>query len=112
MSSQLNTQRLKECREKAGLSKRETSKRINVSQPAYVRYENGTRSPSIQVITSMASVLNTSVAYLVGESDQNEPDFIYVNKDSSPELFSIIESCQSYDDNKLKLLKEFCDSLL
>ena len=111
MDAQLNLQRLTECREKAGLSKRETAKRINVSQPAYVRYENGTRIPSIQVITAIANVLNTSVAYLTGESNLDAPDLILINKNTSPTLFEIVESCKDYDKDKLKQLKKYIDSL-
>lgn len=111
MSVQVDLERLKECREAVGLSKRETSKRIRVSQPAYVRYEGGTRTPSIQVLTSIASVFNTSVSYLTGESDLKDPDFVMIDKNTSPELFAIFESCKNYDENQLKRLLDFCKKL-
>ena len=111
MEMHLNLKRLTECREKAGLSKRETAKRIDVSQPSYVRYENGTRIPSIQVVTAIANVLNTSVAYLTGQTDLNTPDFILISKDASPALFSLIESCKDYDEDQLKEIKNYIDSL-
>lgn len=111
MDIQLNLKRLTECREKAGLSKRETAKRINVSQPAYVRYENGTRIPSIQVVTAIANALNTSVAYLTDQTDLDTPDFILIDKDTSPMLFSLVEACKDYDEDKLKQLKQYIDTL-
>ena len=40
-----------------GITKQEAAKRMNMSQPAYLRYESGTRTPSIHVINSMANVL-------------------------------------------------------
>ena len=36
MSTSLNTQRLKECRERIGVSKMEVAKRSGLSQPAYI----------------------------------------------------------------------------
>ena len=112
MDYQLNVNRLRNCREAAGLSKRETAKRVGVSQPAYLRYEDGSRTPSIQVITAIARVLNTSVDYLTGKTNELSPDFIYTDKNTSPTLFSIIESCKDFDEDKLTLLKKYCDSLI
>ena len=53
----LDKERLKECRLKLGITKQEAAKRIQISQPAYLRYEAGSRNPSIQIISKMAEVL-------------------------------------------------------
>ena len=37
----LDIKRLKECRLKLGITKQEAAKRIQISQPAYLRYEAG-----------------------------------------------------------------------
>ena len=37
----LDKERLKECRLKLGITKQEAAKRIQISQPAYLRYEAG-----------------------------------------------------------------------
>ena len=50
MEITLNKERLIECRSKLGITKMEAAKRMNLSQPAYVRYENGNRTPSIQTL--------------------------------------------------------------
>ena len=52
----LEKERLKECRLKLGITKQEAAKRIQISQPAYLRYEAGSRNPSIQIISKMAEV--------------------------------------------------------
>ena len=52
----LDKERLKECRLKLGITKQEAAKRIQISQPAYLRYEAGSRNPSIQIISKMAEV--------------------------------------------------------
>ena len=38
----LNCERLIQCRKKMGITKQEAAKRMNMSQPAYLRYESGT----------------------------------------------------------------------
>lgn len=52
----LDKERLKECRLKLGITKQEAAKRVQISQPAYLRYEAGSRNPSIQTIAKMAEV--------------------------------------------------------
>lgn len=54
----LDKERLKECRLKLGITKQEAAKRIQISQPAYLRYEAGSRNPSIQIISKMAEVFS------------------------------------------------------
>lgn len=62
-------ERLKTAREKAGLSQDEVAKKIGVSQAAYSYYESGLKTPLLPVATRLASVLHTSLDYLVGNSD-------------------------------------------
>ena len=50
----LDKDRLKEYRLKLGITKQEAAKRMQISQPAYLRYEAGSRNPSIQLISKMA----------------------------------------------------------
>ena len=57
MNLTINTDRLIECRIKKGITKMEAAKRMNLSQPAYLRYENGDRIPSIQTLTVEAAPL-------------------------------------------------------
>ena len=49
----LDRKRLIKCREKLGITKQEAAKRMQMSQPAYLRYESGERTPSIHVIQVM-----------------------------------------------------------
>lgn len=57
----IDIERLKECRLKLGITKQEAAKRIQISQPAYLRYEAGTRQPSVQTIEKNSrSVFNIS----------------------------------------------------
>ena len=100
----LKKERLAECREKKGLSKREASKRMNMSQPAYLRYESGERQPSIHVVKTMAEVLSTSVDYLLGLSDDNRQDSYYIKESDDPELFEIVQNYKTNDRTRERLI--------
>ena len=108
---ELYINRLKECREKIGISKQEAARRIGISQPAYLRYESGDRKPSLQTTKEIARVLNTSVDYLVGNSDDNTPTLIEISKDDNSELFRIVELCSKMDEVQQKKIISYIDKL-
>ena len=98
-TTKLNRKNLIECREKLGITKQEAARRLHMSQPAYLRYESGERSPSIHVIQVMADVLATSVAFLTGQTDNPNPDSYLVKSDAEPEFFQLIEKYRNADEN-------------
>lgn len=93
----LNCERLIECRKSLGITKQEAAKRMQMSQPAYLRYESGERTPSIHVIYFMANVLGTSADYLTGKTDNPAPNAYWVDANIEPELFSLIEKYSNSD---------------
>ena len=96
-TTSLNINRLIECRKKLGITKQEAAKRMNMSQPAYLRYESGQRIPSLHVIYTMADVLSTSAEYLLGETDNPKPTRYIIEVKNEPELFEIVERLNSTD---------------
>ena len=81
---------------------------MQMSQPAYLRYETGERNPSIHVIQVMADILTTSVAYLTGKTDDPNPDSYLIKLDTEPELFLLIEKYKNSDiDMQNRLLSYF-----
>lgn len=96
-TNMLDRKRLINCREKLGITKQEAARRMQMSQPAYLRYESGERNPSIHVIQVMADVLTTSVAYLTGKTDNPNPDSYLIKLDTEPELFHLIEKYKNSD---------------
>jgi len=96
-TNSLNRERLINCREALGITKQEAAKRMQMSQPAYLRYESGERTPSIHVIQIMADVLSTSVDYLTGISDNSNPNSYIVKSDIEPELFQLIDMYRQSD---------------
>ena len=104
----LNCERLILCRKKLGITKQEAAKRMQMSQPAYLRYESGERKPSIHVIQFMAHILGTSVNYLIGETDNPSPDSYFVKIENEPELFDLITTYVNSDtDTRNRLLSYF-----
>lgn len=93
----LDRKRLINCRQKLGITKQEAARRMQMSQPAYLRYESGERTPSIHVIHIMADVLATSVAYLTGQTNNPTPDSYLIKLDTEPELFQLIEKYRESD---------------
>lgn len=104
----LNRERLIECRKALGITKQEAAKRMQMSQPAYLRYESGERTPSIHVIYFMANVLGTSADYLIGKTDNKTPNTYLVDSNTEPELFSLFETYNKSDSQtKERLLSYF-----
>ena len=110
MQSNIKTERLAECRNKLQLTQAQAAELIGVTQPAYQRYEAGTRTPSIHVVKEMAKAFNVSVDYLTGNSKSKSPDFITVDKNSSPLLFSVVDRCKEYDEEHLRNLLALLES--
>lgn len=113
----LNCERLINCRKNLGITKQEAAKRMNLSQPAYLRYESGERSPSLHVIQFMANVFDTSVSYLTGKTNNPNPDSYLVRSENEPELFNLITTyihSDSYTKNRLssyfQILTEHTDN--
>lgn len=107
MNNTLIPERLKSAREQLNLSKAEAARRIGLTAASYVRYEAGDRSPSPQVIISIAEKLRTSVAYLSGETDDISSDVVSIYKNSDPLLFELVKNTQSADDATLRRLLSY-----
>jgi len=108
-SNTLVPERLKSARERLNLSKAEAARKIGLTAASYVRYEAGERRPSPQVIISIAEKLETSVAYLSGETDDISPDVVSIYKSINPLLFELIKNTESADDATLqRLISYYC----
>ena len=58
--------RIKEIRTQRGITQKELAHRINKSKSAVCGYESEAQAPPLNVLVSIASVLNVSLDYLVG----------------------------------------------
>lgn len=64
------SERLKDLRKQAGLTQVDVAERLGVSQPAYASWERGIKKPTQENLVKIAQVLNVSVDYLVGNSEE------------------------------------------
>lgn len=62
-------ERLKELRTSKGLSQKQLSIEIKISDRGIQRYEYGEREPSMSTLIALADYFNVSIDYLVGRTD-------------------------------------------
>ena len=51
------------------LTQREVAERLGISQPSYIRYENGKAEPRLENLVKLADLFDVSVDYLLGRTD-------------------------------------------
>lgn len=83
-------ERLKKVREDRGFNKAEAARLLGLSKMGYLRYESAARTPSYQTIVFMAQKLGISPAYLIGTTDDPEPNEYIISKFDDPALFELI----------------------
>lgn len=62
--------RIKAVREDMDLTQREIAEFLHIKQNTYSQYENGHRQIPIDMLVKLARYYNTSIDYLVGETDE------------------------------------------
>lgn len=62
-------ERLKELRNKNGITQSDLAKFLNVSQGTIGNWESGNRTPDLEMIIKIALYFNVSTDYLLGKSD-------------------------------------------
>jgi transcriptional regulator with XRE-family HTH domain len=60
--------RLKAARERAGLTQAELAQRLDVSRALPGHWETGRKTPSYEILTRIARVLDVSVSWLTGDT--------------------------------------------
>lgn len=66
--------RLKELRKQAHLTQVEFAKRLGIGQSSYADWERGKKKPTQENLVKIAQVLNVSIDYLVGNSEEKSND--------------------------------------
>lgn len=62
-------ERLIELRKLNRMTQRQVAAYLNISQPSYIRYENGSSEPSLENLVRLAELFDVSVDFLLGRSD-------------------------------------------
>ena len=64
------SERLKKLRKQAQLTQVDVAEKLGISQPAYASWERGIKRPTQENLVKIAQILNVSVDYLVGNSEE------------------------------------------
>ncbi|MBK5028077.1 XRE family transcriptional regulator [Enterococcus faecium] len=70
MNEKLFPQRLKELRAEKGITLEELAKKIGTTKTTLSRYENGERSPKLQLVGLLANYFQVDMSWLSGQSEQ------------------------------------------
>lgn len=62
-------QKLKELRKEKKLTQTELASKLNISQKLYSNWESGKAEPTLDNIIKLANILDVTVDYLLGRSD-------------------------------------------
>ena len=65
-------ERLIEQRKLNKVTQREMAEFLQIAQPSYIRYENGSAEPSFENLVKLADYFDVSVDYLLGRSDREK----------------------------------------
>ncbi|PZL74899.1 XRE family transcriptional regulator [Enterococcus plantarum] len=65
------SERLKQLRTEKKMTQQALADLVNVNRVTYTNWENGKREPELDKVVELATVLNTTVDYLLGNSDIN-----------------------------------------
>lgn len=66
-------ERIRLLREEKEMTGEQLGKKLNVSKQSISKWENGTSSPDIETIRKIASIFNTTVDFISGNSDIRNP---------------------------------------
>lgn len=62
-------EKLIEQRNLYNFTQRQMAEKLDISQPAYIRYENGTAEPTQETLVKLAEIFDVSVDYLLGRKE-------------------------------------------
>lgn len=106
-------QRLKELRkQKPGLTQLDMAKFLGVAKSTYASYEQGKRTPDVEIQNKIADFFGVSLDYLHGRDDKDEKDLSHkqmtiaahidddVSDDEMKEILSFIDYLKQRDHGK------------
>lgn len=68
------SERLKKLRKDTGLTQVDVASKLGISQQAYASWERGAKKPTQDNLVKIAQILNVSVDYLVGNSQETSDE--------------------------------------
>ena len=111
MNTEFLPDRLISIRKQRGLNKSQAAALIGLSPIGYLRYEQGKRIPSLQILEIIALKLYTSVDYLTGASEDPSANMLLISKNNDPELFEILIDIETFNPNAADRLLTYAENL-
>ena len=105
-------ERIKISRKSRGYSQDELGRLIGVQGTAIGNYERGEREPDRDTIEALADVFNTTMGWLMGDGEKDEPvasDKLSKEEQEMLDIFRTI--AHSKRGSAIQLLKTFAESL-
>ena len=99
-------ERIFKTRRARGLSQEDLGKKVALSKRMIAHYESQDGDPTIQILKKIASALNVTVSYLVGESPQK-----LVKNELTPKLRRHVETLQKLPPKDQKAVMRHLDGL-
>lgn len=97
--------KLRECREAKKLSQNELAKLIEAHHSIIGKYERDEVKPSIDVVKRLANILNTTVGYLLGETEDK-------NLLKDPTMLKRLNDISSFPDEDKKHILYALDAMI
>lgn len=92
--------RIARLRKERGLNQKQLAEKLEVSVDSVRRWEQGKRSPDVEMLRNIARVLNTTVSYISGETNDASAITIRESSDGS-ELTNMSERSITEKDRAL-----------
>lgn len=77
----LTGKRIKETRKSRGLTQIELARKADIGYSTVQQYENGTRTPSIHLLSAIAEALAVSPEYLLCKTDIENKSFVTISSE-------------------------------
>ena len=97
------SERLKKLRKDTGLTQVDVANKLGISQPAYASWERGIKKPTQDNLVKIAQILNVSVDFLVGNSQETSDEL------NNIELLFRMNSKGLSDEEKAVFKKELIE---
>ena len=92
-------EKLRSLRTKYGYSQKQVADKIGVSPSIVSGYETGERTPSTEVLLSLAYLFNTSTDYLLGKQPNNSESVIRADGLTDDQIASINRLIETIKNN-------------
>ena len=56
-------------RKNMNMTQRQLAEQLGITQPSYIRYDNGSSEPNIDTLIKIADMFDVSVDYLIGRTE-------------------------------------------